>query len=279
MLVDDTGRGAVVVDRRITAVDAGFPLVIPVMLIARVDAPGLGQLDGPVRSYVVEHAIDAPRKAGAVAAVKLPSVTLGREVDGAVAEDGIDTKRVAGARRNIDVATNGNRPAELNGRMAQRRARCEGAARIGGADGSAEISAGNLMECTGDGGIAPRLVDAQIGDDIRHAHTLVECTGLKSVVDRERAEAERGRSEIGGSDLVMAVRIFHRKRRRESVAPVVSESSHDHAGQIGISGRSQIAVGEIAVGRGENIEERARLADREAGKLNVAAVPEHERSV
>src|ERR1700733_3362240 len=213
MLVDDTGRGAVVVDRRITAVDAGFPLVIPVMLIARVDAPGFGQLDGPVRSYVVEHAIDAPCKAGAVAAVKLPSVTLGREVDGAVAENGIDTKGVAGTRRNENIATNGNRPAELNGRMAQRRARCEDTARIGGADGSAEISAGNLMERAGDAGIAPRLVDAQIGDDVGHAHALVERTGFITVAGRDHAgRGHRDRIEVANADFVMAVRIFHRNR-------------------------------------------------------------------
>src|SRR6267142_690650 len=102
MLVDDTGRGAVIVDRRETAVEAGFPLVVPVMLVAAVDAPRFGQLDGPVRSYVVEHAINAPGEASAGAAVELPSVTLGREVDGAVAKDGIDTKRVAGTGRNID---------------------------------------------------------------------------------------------------------------------------------------------------------------------------------
>src|SRR5580704_10155227 len=147
MLVDDTSRGAVIVDRREAAIEARFPLVVPVMLIACVDAPGLGQLDGPVRSYVVEHAINAPREAGGGAAVELPSVTLGREVDGAVAKDGVDTERVAGTGRNIYIAADGNRPAELYGRMAQRGARCKDAARIGGADGSAEISAGNLMEC------------------------------------------------------------------------------------------------------------------------------------
>src|SRR5580704_19163930 len=185
MLVDKIGRSLVVVDRREAAVGTGLPLVAPVVLKAGVDAPCFGQLDaaraaarhGAVRGDVVVHAVEAPAEAGGLALVELPRIALGREVDGALAIDEIDTQRIAGTGRNIDIATEGSRAAELVGRMAEGGARKADAtnARTGGA-GARVRAAGNLVERAGDAGIAPRLVDAQIGDDVGLGHTLVEGT-------------------------------------------------------------------------------------------------------
>src|SRR5580704_10558982 len=123
VLVDEIGRKLIIIDRREAAVGAGLPLVAPVVLEAGVDAPRFGQLDaaraaarhGAVWGDVVVHAVEAPAEAGGLALVELPSVALGREVDGALAIDEIDTQRIAGTGRNIDVATEGSRSAELVG--------------------------------------------------------------------------------------------------------------------------------------------------------------------
>jgi hypothetical protein len=82
----------------------------------------------------------------------------------------------------------------------------------GGARGATVIAAGHLVEGGADAGVAPRLVDAEIADEVGHAHALVHAA-LISIAGREPAERREGnRIEVGNSDFVMAARIFHRKR-------------------------------------------------------------------
>src|SRR5262249_2291038 len=78
--VDDRGRGAVVVDLGVAAVERGAPLRRPQVLDEAVDAPDRGELD--VRVGVV-HAVGGPPEPGIVAGViHLPGADRARAVPG-----------------------------------------------------------------------------------------------------------------------------------------------------------------------------------------------------
>ena len=112
------------------------------------------------------------------------------------------------APRKIELGADADRPAVLVGGMPVHRA-----------VGSTVIGAAGVVQRNADAGIAPGLIDAQVGDDVGHPETEVAVIDRKGVVIGHRTvgseEARRGRIE--GEGLVRRC-VFERERGGEAVA-------------------------------------------------------------
>ena len=288
----------------VAAVDRGLPRLGPHLLVGGIDAPGLGELDfaGLPENAVLEIAQTqrvADAELGRAAEGELGMADVAQGAFGVAA---LRLEVAAGAAWYIETQAAGHHPAQLVGGMAashvtgQARAagnasscsahRLEarsGAGRDAGAGAGhagAVISAAGIVQGAADHGPAPGLVDAPVVDDVGHAdgdgvvwHVAADEEGIgegplrvDAAVGPERPGDLPGHGGIGHAD---AARLFRRERAGDAVAEARGEGRDAPAAVTGIF-RVGGEVGHRR--RREEVEERLREAEGEAGELDEAAV-------
>jgi hypothetical protein len=136
-----------------------------------------------------------------------------------------------------------------------------------------------MQGCT-DAGEAPLLIDAQVGDEVRHPEA--EGAGsLSEALDRERVVGD----DRGGRDQREAVRrqihraalagggVFGRQGAGEAVAELGGVGPEVLARGAGVAGDAHVVIA-VGAAVGDQVEERLGAAHREARELDEGAVPE-----
>ena len=135
------------------------------------------------------------------------------------------------------------------------------------------VGAAYVMERGADAGEAPGLVNAQVGDDVRHPEAEVGVVDCERVVVDDRALVEKGwRGRIKCTCLA-GRGVFQRQRAGEAVAELGGIGPEVLAGRAGVTRDPHVVVA-VGAAVGEEVEERLRPAHREARKLDERAIPE-----
>src|SRR6185436_12121870 len=179
-------RSPVVVDVDVTATPRGPPFRVPHVFVGGKSTPHPGELD--VRAGI-EHAIGNPGEPNIDAVVvQLEGSLVGAEAGGAFGVAHVETDHVAA--RQVEPGTCCCRPAILVCRMA-----------IVDHVGRRVIGAAGVMQRAADAGEAPGLINAQVGDDVRHAEAEAAASARIDrhavVVDGRTVKPEEG----GGGDV------------------------------------------------------------------------------
>ena len=153
MLQDAVGGSAAVLDVDVAAEHRGTPFRIPDVLVPGESTPDLGELDVGAG---VEDAVGDPAHAHAVAVVvECPNGVVGAEARSAFGVADVEADHVAAGKVELGAAS--QRPAVLVCGMA-----------VVNVVGTV-VGAAGVMQSSTDAGEAPGLVNAQVGDDVRHA--------------------------------------------------------------------------------------------------------------
>ena len=131
------------------------------------------------------------------------------------------------------------------------------------------------MQSGADAGEAPGLIDAQVGDDVRHPEAEVGVIDRQGVVvdDRTVEVEERGAGDVDGAVALAGCGVFQRQRAGEAIAELGGIGPEVLAGRAGVTRDAHVVVA-VGAAVGEEVEERLRPAHREARKLDERAIPE-----
>src|SRR6185437_3875222 len=236
-------------------VEGGLPLGGPEVLETASDAPGLRLVERAIRKDdrvqsrpnrtagtivvgQVEAAIDS------LADVREHAFTVGALDDGVV---------VAADHRQVDLQAATERPCRII-MCNQSRARCS------------TRNCPELMVRAHHLSRTPSLVDAQVGNDVRN---LLIAVLPNAGTICETTTSERNGDRRTGDRLATSGRLLKRERSRHAVAELGGVGKHLDAGTCVVRAPD---VGLVRISHRVEVEERRRLARREAGKLDERRV-------
>ena len=157
-MVDQVPGAVAVAHIDVATEKRGPPTRVPDVLVGGECAPHPGQLD---LGAGAEHAVRDPAHAHrARGIVHLVGALVGAEAGRALGVAGVEADHVAAGQ--VELGAGRHRPAQLIVGMA-----------VVHAVGREPVGAARFVERAADAGEAPGLVDAQVGDDVRHAEAVL----------------------------------------------------------------------------------------------------------
>ncbi len=140
--------------------------------------------------------------------------------------------------------------------------------------GRGVVAAAHVVDRGRHAEVAPGLVDAQVGHNVRNAEAVVgrALDGVAAVGRLDAVDGPARRRSIAGAVLVVRRRVFERQRVGHAVAELNRVRPEVFTRRTGVTRGPGVQV-RVGAAEGVHVEERLCTADREARELDERAIP------